>query len=58
MKVVYDENYTPEEFQSNVAAATTSTGQKDAISMLYNDDQTSSPTSTDYNDIIVTSYNS
>ena len=58
MKVVYDENYTPVEFQSGVSAATTSTGEKDAISMLYNDDETWSPATTDYNNIIVTHYGS
>ena len=53
MDVVYDEFYTVNSYQDGVSAKKTENGKKDVISMLYNNDKITTPTSTDPNNVIV-----
>ena len=53
LDVVYQEYYVPESFQSGVNARTLEDGQKDVISMLYNDDEVTNVSSTDPYNIVV-----
>lgn len=53
LDVAYSDYYIPYEFEEGVSANKLDDGRKDAISMLYNDDQISEPSSIDTTDILV-----